>query len=171
MSVSERKVAKLTPAAIRVLEELCTIARLCAGKVYPSYEHLADATALGRGTVARVLNILDDVGLLVRQRRFAKIKADAGTPRYQQTSNAYRLTFPANLLGYLPRWLKPAPLPDDETQRAVDRQVDQAHMLSQLNSQDLARAIVGGGPLADVLAKLGSSIDAQTASTVTVPNR
>ncbi|MFD1960739.1 hypothetical protein ACFSHP_20210 [Novosphingobium panipatense] len=43
----------MTAGAVRVFEEICTLARLNAGRVFPSYNRLAEATALGRATVAR----------------------------------------------------------------------------------------------------------------------
>ena len=65
----EQVLASLTAGAVRVYEELCTLARLNAGRVYPSYDRLAAATALGRATVARALQILEDAGFLVGRGR------------------------------------------------------------------------------------------------------
>jgi predicted transcriptional regulator len=63
LSATER-----TVAAVRVYEELLTLARLNRGKVIPTMT-IAEATALGRATVARGLQALDTAGFLVRQRR------------------------------------------------------------------------------------------------------
>lgn len=43
---SERLIASLTAAAVRVYEEICTLARLNCGRVFPTYDYLARATAL-----------------------------------------------------------------------------------------------------------------------------
>lgn len=168
LSVVERAISRLTSGSVRVYEEICTLARLCAGRVYPSYEHLADATGLGRTTVARALTLLEAAGLLIRQRRFKKVGGIR--PRYEQTSNVYRPVLAKGLVAYLPRWMRPAPLPDDELQREGDRQDETCHMLLQLNCRELARATLSG-PLADVFAKLGACIDVRTASAETVLNR
>ncbi|MEJ8629552.1 helix-turn-helix domain-containing protein [Sphingomonas sp. I4] len=78
MTGPEALLASLTAGAVRVYEELCTLARLNGGKVYPSYDRLATATALGRATVARALTILEQAGFLVRQRRFRRVEGGAG---------------------------------------------------------------------------------------------
>lgn len=165
---NERLLTALTAGALRVYEELLTLARLNQGRVFPSYDRLAEATALGRATVARGLAILEQVGFLVRQRRFKRVGgtgAGAGGgggagPRYAQTSNVYRPTLPQALLGLLPRWLRPAPLPDDQIQRDTDRAIETAAMFATLSCRDLALATVGG-PLGRMLAKLGAALDAR----------
>ncbi len=170
LTSSERRITKLTPGAVRIYEEILTLARLNQGKVFPSYEYLADATALGRRTVARGLRILEDIGFLVRQRRFKRVGSEGEKPRYEQTSNAYRPTVAQTVLGYLPRWMRPAPIPVDQLQRDAEQQEDRQHMLSQLNCRDLARATLSGS-VGDALARLGARIDAQGASAETVLNR
>lgn len=156
---SERAIAALTGGAIRVYEELLTLARLNGGRVYPSYDWLAEATALGRATVARALHLLEAVGFLVRQRRFTRIAGEGPGPRYKQTSNAYRPMLPSQVLAYLPRWMRPAPLPDDMLQRAAEHAEESAAMLAGLSCRELATATVGGS-LGRLLARLGTQIDA-----------
>ncbi len=114
LTAAERRIVTLTAAAVRVYEEILTLARLNRGRVFPSYDHLSDATSLGRATIARALHILEDIGFLVRQRRFKRIDADGPGPRYRQTSNAYRPTLPQRVLGFMPRHdmpSDPSPLP------------------------------------------------------------
>ena len=159
LSRSERAIAALTAAAVRVYEELLTLARLNRGQVFPSYDHLAEATALGRATVARALNQLEAIGFLVRQRRFKRVEAKGAGPRYAQTSNAYRFVLPKAVLAHLPRWMRPAPPPDDVVQSEADRQEAQLAMLSGLSCRELARATLSG-PIGRVLARLGARIDA-----------
>jgi len=158
LSVRERSIAALTPLAVRLFEEICQLARVCASKVYPSYEHFVEKLALGRRSVARVLPLLENAGLLIKQRRFERVDDDGGKPQYRQTSNAYRPLLAEKLLSLLPRWARPAPTPPDVVQREADRQQEQVAMLSQLNCRDLARATLSG-PLADAFARLGASID------------
>ena len=43
----ERILTTLAAASVRVLEEILTLARLNRGRVFPSYDYLADATSLG----------------------------------------------------------------------------------------------------------------------------
>lgn len=160
LTAGERALAGLTAGAVRVYEEIVTLARLNRGRVFPSYDRLAEATALGRATVARALAALEAAGFLLRQRRFKRVAGDGPGPRYEQTSNAYRPLAPARLLGHLPRWLRPAPLPDDVVQRAADRAAEQAVMLARLSCRELAQATVGGA-LGRVLARLGAALDAQ----------
>jgi len=156
LDAAETAIAALTAGAVRVFEELMTLARLNKGQVFPSYDHLAAATGLGRATVARALRALEATGMLVTQRRFKRVEGEG--PRYAQTSNVYRALLPAKLLALLPRRFRPAPLPDDQIQREADRAEDQAAMLAGLSCRDLARATVGGA-LGAMLARLGKALD------------
>lgn len=154
----ERLISTLTASAVRVYEEILTLARLNRGRVFPSYDHLSEATGLGRATVARALTILEAIGFLVRQRRFNRLAGEGAGPRYEQTSNAYRPLLPEKVLAYLPRWLRPAPVPDDEAQRRQDHAEDAQIMLKSLSCKELAETVVDGA-LRKILAKLGAAID------------
>lgn len=155
----EHLLASLTAGAVRVYEELCTLARLNGGRVYPSYDRLAAATALGRATVARALHILEMAGFLVRQRRFRRVEGEGAGPRWEQTSNVYRPIAPKRLLSLLPRWLRPAPVPDDALQHVADEAEEQERLKSQLSCRELAQ-LTTGAALGRVLARLGASLDA-----------
>lgn len=161
LTPTERLLTTLTSASVRVFEEILTLSRLNKGRVFPSYEHLTQATSLGRATVARSLRILEAIGFLVRQRRFKRIEEAHGPgPRYEQTSNAYRTFLPKIILDYLPRWMRPAPVPEDELHRQAEHAVGMEDMRSTLSCQELAETIVDG-PLAKVLARLGAALDRQ----------
>lgn len=165
LSATERRLAALTAGAVRVFEEICTLARLNRGRVFPSYDWLAEATGLGRATIARALVLLEEAGFLLRQRRFVRAEGQGAgeAPRYRQTSNAYRPLLPAAVRAYLPRWLRPAPVPDDVLQREADRREAEAAMRAGLSCRDLARVTVGGA-LGRILARLGGRIDAASES-------
>ncbi len=160
LSVAERLIARLTAGAVRVYEEILTLSRLNRGKVYPSYDYLSEATGLGRATIGRSIAVLEAIGFLIRQRRFIRVEAKGPGPRYEQTSNAYRSLLPSGVLSYLPRWMRPAPLPDDEAQRHVDQAAELAGMRASLSCRELAETIIGG-QLGKMLAKLGAAVDLQ----------
>jgi len=176
LTPTEALLARLTAGAVRVFEEVCTLARLNRGRVFPSYDRLAAATALGRATVARALVALEATGFLVRQRRFRRVegqgagaeagaagadKAGQGGPRYAQTSNVYRPLLPVRLLDHLPRWLRPAPVPVDALQHAKARDEAVRAMEAGLSAGDRAQIQVGGA-LGRMLARLGAAIDARS---------
>lgn len=156
LSPAESALTGMTAAAVRVFEEICTLARLNAGRVFPSYNRLADATALGRATVARALTALERAGFLVRQRRFKRVEGEG--PRYAQTSNVYRPMAPQRLLRLLPRWMTPAPIPDDVAHHQAEQTEQLAQMQRGLTCRELAETVVGGA-LGKVLAKLGAALD------------
>lgn len=158
LTPAEQRLTTLTAASVRVFEEILTLARLNRGRVFPSYDYLADATSLGRATVARALKILEGIGFLVRQRRFKKVEGDGPGPRYAQTSNVYRAFLPDSVTRYLPRWMRPAPLPDDAVQREADRQEDLAAMRATLDPRE-RRAAMDKGALAKILARIEAAID------------
>lgn len=156
LNAAEAALAGLTAAAVRVFEEICTLARLNGGKVFPTYDHLAKATALGRATVARALAALEAAGFLLRQRRFCRTTG-AG-PRYRQTSNIYRALLPGKLLRFLPRSLRPAPPPCDAVAHQAEAAAELAAMRATLSCKELAEVTLGGA-LGRVLASLGAAID------------
>lgn len=170
LTASERTVAALTDGAVRVLEELLALARLNQGRVYPSYDHLARVTGLGRATVARGLRVLEEVGFLLRQRRFVRRVRDGAVegeldterpgPRIAQTSNAYRMTLPRAVLAHLPRWMRPAPPPDDAAEHHAEHDAQQKAMRATLTCREHALAMLDG-PLGRALAQLGAGIDAR----------
>jgi predicted transcriptional regulator len=161
LTPAERLLTTLTAASVRVFEEILTLARLNKGQVFPSYDHLATATGLGRATVARALHLLEGIGFLVRQRRFKRVEDAHGPgPRYEQTSNAYRAFLPRIVADHLPRWMCPAPVPEDVFQRRIDEAEDMKHMRESLNCRELAESIVGGA-LGKALARLGAALDRQ----------
>lgn len=171
LTVLETAIVALTPAAVRVFEEILTLARLNGGRVYPSYERIADATELGRSTVSRAIAILNGIGLLDWQRRFKRVEIEGAGPRYKQTSNAYRPALPARLAAYLPRWMRRPPVPIDEAHNEAERVEDCQRMYDTLSCRDLARTTGAGGALGDQLARLGAAVDAKSASTETGLNR
>ena len=123
LTEAERLVTLITPAAVRVFEQLTQLARTCAGKVFPTWEWIETHTGLSRASVGRGLKILAMMGMLDKQRRCVPIEPTADRPkaRYEQTSNVYRMRFPNSLVRFLPRCFRPSPLPDDVVQREADR--------------------------------------------------
>lgn len=123
LTEDEKLVTLITPAAVRVFEQLTNLARNCAGKVFPTWEWIETHTGLSRASVGRGLSILAKMGLLDKQRRCVPIDPPADRPkaRNAQTSNVYRMSFPNRLARFLPRWLRPIALPDDVVQREADR--------------------------------------------------
>lgn len=158
LTCAERVLARLTATAVRVFEELLTLARLNDGRVFPTYDYLVERTNLGRSTIQRAIPILEENGFILKQRRCKRIDASGPGPRYEQTSNAYRVLLPKVVIAMLPRWMRPAPLPVDQEQLASDRADETKAMLSTLSCKEFAEATVSG-PMGKVLALLGAGID------------
>ncbi|WP_226341902.1 helix-turn-helix domain-containing protein [Sphingomonas sp. NIC1] len=159
----ERLVTLITPAAVRVFEQLTNLARNCAGKVFPTWEWIETHTGLSRASVGRGLSILAKMGLLDKQRRCVPIDPPADRPkaRNAQTSNVYRMSFPNRLARFLPRFLRPVPLPDDVVQREADR-IEQIEEMRLWRSprQVVAEEIEDAG-LRQVLDRLAIAIEEQ----------
>jgi hypothetical protein len=119
LTEDERLVTLITNAAVRVFEQLTTLARTCAGKVFPTWEWIEAASGLSRASVGRGLSILATMGLIDKQRRCVPIEPSPDRPkaRNAQTSNVYRMSFPNRLVRFLPRHLRPSPLPVDVVQQ------------------------------------------------------
>jgi DNA-binding transcriptional ArsR family regulator len=112
----------LTQSAVLVYEVLCQLGRTCKGEIYPSYAWLISKTDLSRATVARALKQLKEAGFLSIQRRCKRIEREGPGPRFEQTSNAYRLDWPARLAKWLGYTHAPCPIPDDEDHRQQENQ-------------------------------------------------
>ena len=161
LSKTELAVSRLTAAAIRVYKEFCTYMRLCDGKVYPTYQTLAEKTALSRSTIGRVLPLLKNAELLVVQRRFKRADDSEGQHRYKQTSSVYRPTIAERIAALIPWFRKPAPPPAEEIARANEAREETARMLDELNCAEFARHHHGDSDLGRTLQRLGAKIDAQ----------
>lgn len=152
---------KIGTVALEVLELLLGMAHRYNGRVEPSYEWISEQIHRARSAVIRAVAQLVDSGFLAKVRRFVRIEGAEGPgPRYEQTSNAYRVALPAAAAKLLPRWLKPAPVPEDVLHREQERQEDMQAMLARLTAREFARTVVGGA-LGDVLSRLGEALDAR----------
>jgi len=160
LTPAEYLLTTLTAASVRLFEEILTLSRLNRGRVFPSYDYLAEATGLGRATVARGLRVLERIGFLLRQRRFKRVEGDGPGPRYAQTSNVYRAILPRIVAAYLPRWMHPAPLPDDVVQHETDRVAETEAMIARVPLHDQGDAVLDRR-LAQILACLSAALEAQ----------
>lgn len=136
----EAAILRFSRNTLAVLEALLRIARVQAGRVYPTLEYLAETVGIGRRTVIRALALLTELGFVLAQRRFKRVEIDGVGPRYKQTSNAYRMLMPAWIEAHLPRWLRPAPLPADVVQQEAERIEQTAAMLSSLSRREYTLA-------------------------------
>lgn len=164
LTEEERLATMITGAAVRVYEQLTQLARTCAGKVFPTWEWIETHTGLSRASVGRGLAILAAMGLLDKQRRCVAIDPPIDRPKAKnvQTSNVYRMQFPNRLVRFLPRWWRPAPLPDDLVQLEADRIEDiEAMRLWRSPRQDAAERIdeIEDRELRLILTQLGRGID------------
>ena len=122
--LSEEVVAllpKLTNPAIEIYKVLCEIGRVHEGRIFPSYETIKAKTELSRATIARAIKQLKEAGFLTKQRRCKRVEREGPGPRFEQTSNAYRLEWPTRLAKWLGYTHAPCPLPDDEAHRQQER--------------------------------------------------
>ena len=163
LTEAERLVTLITPAAVRVFEQLTRLARTCAGKVFPTWEWIETHTGLSRASVGRGLAILANMGLLDKQRRCVPIEPTADRPkaRFEQTSNVYRMRFPNSLVRFLPRCFRPVPLPDDVVQREADR-IDEIEAMRLWRSpRQVAAEDIDDAGLREVMMRLAIGVERQ----------
>lgn len=164
LTEDERLATLITNTALRVFEQLTTLARTCAGKVFPTWEWIEAAAGVSRASVGRALSALARMGLIDKQRRCVPIDAPPDRPkaRNAQTSNVYRMRFPNRLTRFLPRRLRPVPLPDDVVQVETDR----AEQIEQWRLWRTPRQVVGEDiidpELRAVLDRLAIAIEGQS---------
>lgn len=163
LTADEQIVTMITGAAVRVFKELTGLARLCGGKVFPTWEWIERATGLSRASVGRGLKILADMGLIEKQRRCVPIEAPADRPKAknEQTSNVYRMSFPNRLVRFLPRRFRPAPLPDDVTQKEADRIEDIERMRLWRSPRQALMEDIADPETVRLLLKISDTLDKQ----------
>lgn len=165
VSAEDAALARLTRNQFAVLRALADYARNCRGKVYPSLDTIAHVAAIGRRTVVRALQALEELGLIERQRRYVKLDAEGPGPRVRQTSNVYRLKVPKWLSRLLPAWRRPKPLPADEEHRQAENASKLAAMVESLSCENAVGFHTPADPeLAAILRRLGRAVDRENAS-------
>jgi hypothetical protein len=163
LTEDERLATLITNTALRVFEQLTTLARTCAGKVFPTWEWIEAAAGVSRASVGRALAALARMGLLDKQRRCVPIDPPADRPkaRNAQTSNVYRMSFPNRLARFLPRFLRPVPLPDDVVQREADRIEEIETMRLWRSPRQVVAEDIEDAGLRQVLDRLAIAIEKQ----------
>ena len=144
----------LSQSATLIFKLLCDLGRLCRGEIYPTYEWLAEKSGLARATVARALSQLRSIGFVTAQRRCKRIKRQGPGPRFEQTSNAYRLEWPPRLGRWLGQTSAPCPLPDDEMVRLANI-ADEREAMRSTERKD-------GPSLRDVLDRIEAGIERES---------
>lgn len=163
LTTDESLIVRITGAAVRVFEYLKDLARLCQGKVFPTWETIEEKTGLSRASVGRGLATLYAIGLVQRQRRCVAIDPTAARPKAKnrQTSNVYRMRFPNCLVRFLPRKMRPVPLPDDVVQGETDRVEAIAAMRLWRSPRQVAAEDFDDAGLRRIMLSLATSIENQ----------
>lgn len=130
--------------AIEILEYMANLIDYRTGRLEPSLDYLMEKLARSRDAIVRALRALRDHGFIDWIRRYVPTGAEGyGQPKYQQTSNAYRLLLPQKAIALLGRYAKPSPVSDDfdHAQAQADSEVED--MLSSLSREDRIRTEMG----------------------------
>lgn len=155
----------LSQSATAIFKLLCELGRLCKGQIYPTYDWFIEKTGFARATVARAIAQLKEAGFLLIQRRCKRVDRDGPGPRFQQTSNAYRLEWPAGLDRWLNALRAPCPLPDDELVRLQATEEDLRVMEQPRNSEKSSAQTA----LLDTLASMARTIEERESQKDTQP--
>jgi len=99
--------------AIEILDYLANLVDYRTGRLEPSLDTLMAKLHRSRDAIVRALKALRTHGFIDWLRRYVPTGNEGRGPRYQQTSNAYRLSMPQKALRYLGRYGKQSPTPDD----------------------------------------------------------
>ena len=162
LTLFERQCVQITNSAIRVYNALLRMEKRFRGRVFPSYEKIAEWATVSRATVHRALSALEEIGLLARLRRYDYQKSEKVGARSTQTSNAYRMELPRLLRELIGARYRPAPVPQDELQRQHERVADHAAMLSSLSKADYLRATIADRALASACVSLFEGVERQS---------
>lgn len=155
-----QRVGKLGPVALEVLRELLRLIDYRTGRLDPSIATLCGRIRRSRDAVARGLVALREAGFLDWLRRYTPTDNEGQRgPQVKQTSNAYRLLWPALAARLVGVQTKPAPIPDDEAERERERKAATAAMVESLPLWEQPLEIVEDRSLAAILSRLGRAIE------------
>ena len=83
-------------SALSLLRVLMFVVKKSAGKLFPSYDHLARLCRMSRRTVVTAMGILVRMGVVTAHRRIKRVRTPLGV-RVVQDSNAYEYHMPKGL--------------------------------------------------------------------------
>lgn len=155
-----QRVGRLGPVALEVLRELLRLVDYRTGRLEPSIATLCDRIRRSRDAVARGLTALREAGFVDWIRRYVPTDNEGQRgPQVKQTSNAYRLLWPAMAARLVGLQNKPAPIPDDEAERQRTRKAETAAMIESLPLWEQPLQIVEDSSLAAILSRMGRAIE------------
>lgn len=157
VSAFDQLVLGVTRAVRDVFLALLRMERNFRGRLFPSYEEIAEAAQCSRSRAHTALAALESLGLLDRLRRYTYTRK-IGRGRSKQTSNAYRIKLPALLRKLLPFTRRPTPLPADDTWRREEAGREQEAMIEALPLDDRLRATMSDKAFAEDLIRLGKAV-------------
>jgi hypothetical protein len=127
-----RRNGPLGHVAIEVLELLGHLVSHRTGRLEPSLEYLTQKLRRSKDAIVRALRSLRDHGFLDWLRRYVPTGREGRGPQVRQTSNAYRLSLPAQALRLLGRLMQVPPVPDDISHAHEQHRAEQeAHRASR----------------------------------------
>jgi hypothetical protein len=153
-----RRTGPLGHVALEVLELLAHLVSYRTGRLEPSLEYLMRKLRRSKDAVVRALQSLRAHGFLDWLRRYVPTGQEGRGPQVKQTSNAYRLSMPAQAMRLLGRLAHASPVPEDVSHAQEARRAELDAYRASLPLDELPLFEVDDGPLAQVLARLGSLV-------------
>ena len=146
--------------ALEILDYLTNLVDYRTGRLEPSLDYLMKKLCRSRDAIVRALKALRTHGFIDWLRRFVPTGNEGhGQPKYQQTSNAYRLSMPKRALQYLGRYGKKAPLPDDLAHAQDEQAATIEAYKNDMTLSEQALFELGDTPLGQSLARLGKLME------------
>ena len=153
-----RRNGPLGHIGIEILELLANLVSYRTGRLEPSVAFLMEKLRRSKSAIYDALHALRMHGFLDWLRRYEPTGQEGRGPQLRQTSNAYRLSLPAQALRCLGRLLQAPPLPDD-VQHAQELQASEtAAYRASLPLDEFALFEVEDDRLGQLLANLGRSV-------------
>lgn len=136
LSLAQHRLAQFTASARDILLELLDNEEFFKGRLFPSYEKIAEWSSRARATVHRSIKLLASLGLIEWKRRY---EFNPETNLSSQTSNLYRFALPDHLAQIL--GIEAPPVPADVEWSQANRLNEEATMYAGLNRRQLATAL------------------------------
>ena len=153
-----RRNGPLGHIALEILELLAHLVSYKTGRLEPSVAFLMEKLRRSKSAIYAALHALKAHGFLDWLRRYEPTGREGRGPQLRQTSNAYRLSLPAQALRLLGIQGRGVPLPDDVAQVLEARRQELEAAKASLPLEELAALEVNDGPLGRALAGLARHV-------------
>ncbi len=148
---------------LEVLRELYRMVDYKTGQLEPAIATICKRLSRSVDAVCKAMKRLKEHGFLDWVRRTEAVDNPGAGPQVRQITNAYGFKLPASAAAWVKKILGNGPPPDCELARREQQAAEAEAMLDTLSLADRVHATADDPQLAEILARLGTRIEKDSA--------